>query len=312
MKIKNIISIILLVLVLGSCKDELTKDLDFGVKVIPSSKVTLADSIVKAVKGTSVEFEFTGEPDFISFSYERFILTNATLKFSTLVAWGTHFENTLGVYLSESFPGLLLTDFTKDAEAVKNHAWKELSAVSNLPKATNITQNASISLNEYRGKNVVIAFQYKPSFVADWQPKWIVSNLIIDNTMTTDNSPVSTYLASTMGFSPFDLLDQANAYKSLSDAGKWNITNTAAMEIKNTAPNNPLNQDWLISKPILVPMGVTEQSGDKAIKNISNRLNSYTYKFDKVGRYVVTFKAANKNYKYESSAEKKIIIEVSN
>lgn len=312
MKIKNIISMMLLILVFAACKDELNQDLKFGVKVIPSSSFTMTDSLITAVKGTSIEFEFAGEPDFISFSYERFVLTNATLKFSTQAAWGTHFENTLNVYVSETFTGLLLTDFTKDSEAVAKHAWKNVSDLSNLPKLANTTQNASISLNEYRGKNVVIAFEYKPNFVADWQPTWIVSNLLIDNTMTTDNSSVSTYLASTMGFSPFDVLDVANAYKSVSDAGKWFVTNTAAMEIKRTAPNNTLNQDWLISKPIPIPMGQTELSETKGIKNISSRLNNYTYKFDKVGRYVVTFKAANQNYKNASSTEKQIKIEITN
>lgn len=310
MKIKYIFLIPVFAGLFTACQDALEQPLKFDVTVEPASGVSITDSVITAAKGTTVKFNFAGEPDFISFAYERFVPTNATLSFSTQAAWGTHIENTLSVYVSESFPGLLFNDFVKDSTEVATHAWTNVSASSNLPVATNLKQKAEIPINDYRGKTLTIAFRYKTDFVADWQPTWIVSDLQIDNTLTTDNSNVSTYLAATMGFSPFDMLNKTAAYNSESLAGVWYINNPAAMEIKRTARNNALNHDWLISKPIEIPLGQTENSTVTSVKNISNRVENYSYTFSKVGEYIVKFNAANQNYVHSESMEKtlKIII----
>lgn len=310
MKIKYIFLIAIFAGMFTACQDALEQPLKFDVTVEPATGVSITDSVITAAKGTTVKFNFAGEPDFISFAYERFVPTNATLSFSTQAAWGTHIENTLSVYVSESFPGLLLNDFGKDSTAVSTHSWTDVSAMSNLPKLANTKQKAEIPVNGYRGKTLTIAFRYKTDFVADWQPTWIVSDLLIDNTLTTDNSKVSTYLAATMGFSPFDMLNKTAAYNSESLAGVWYINNPAAMEIKRTARDNALNHDWLISKPIEIPLGQTENSAVVSIKNISTRVENYSYTFSKVGEYIVKFNAANQNYVHSESTEKTLKIRI--
>ena len=310
MKIKYIFLIPVFAGLFTACQDALEQPLKFDVTVEPAAGVSITDSVITAAKGTTVKFNFAGEPDFISFAYERFVPTNATLSFSTQAAWGTHIENTLSVYVSESFPGLLLNDFGKDSTAISTHSWTDVSAMSNLPKLANTKQKAEIQVNNYRGKTLTIAFRYKTDFVADWQPTWIVSDLLIDNTLTTDNSKVSTYLAATMGFSPFDMLNKTAAYNSESLAGVWYINNPAAMEIKRTARDNALNHDWLISKPIEIPLGQTENSAVASIKNISSRVENYSYTFSKVGEYIVKFNAANQNYIHSESSEKTIKIRI--
>ena len=310
MKIKYIFLIAVLAGTFTACQDALEQPLKFDVTVEPTAGVSITDSVITAAKGTTVKFNFAGEPDFISFAYERFVPTNATLSFSTQAAWGTHIENTLSVYVSESFPGLLLNDFGKDSTAVSTHSWTDVSAMSNLPKLANTKQKAEIQVNNYRGKTLTIAFRYKTDFVADWQPTWIVSDLLIDNTLTTDNSKISTYLAATMGFSPFDMLNKTAAYNSESLAGVWYINNPAAMEIKRTARDNALNHDWLISKPIEIPLGQTENSAVTSVKNISNRVENYSYTFSKVGEYIVKFNAANQNYVHSESMERTIKVRI--
>ena len=310
MKIKYIFLIAVLAGTFTSCQDALEQPLKFDVTVEPATGVNITDSVITAAKGTTVKFNFAGEPDFISFAYERFVPTNATLSFSTQAAWGTHIENTLSVYVSESFPGLLLNDFGKDSTAVSTHSWLDVTSTSNLPKVANTKQKAEIQVNNYRGKTLTIAFRYKTDFVADWQPTWIVSDLLIDNTLTTDNSKVSTYLAATMGFSPFDMLNKTAAYNSESLAGVWYINNPAAMEIKRTARDNALNHDWLISKPIEIPLGQTENSAVASIKNISSRVENYSYTFSKAGEYIVKFYASNQNYVHSESTEKTLKIRI--
>jgi hypothetical protein len=129
---------------------------------------------------------------------------------------------------------------------------------------------------------------------------------MIDNTRITDGSNVTTYLAATMGFTPFDILNRANAYRNEYVSGTWSISNPAAMQIRQTARNNALNEDWLISKPIAVPLGLTENSVAKGVKNITLAVENYTHTFSNVGEYVVSFKASNQNYKYHHSVRKTI------
>ena len=282
------------------------------------------DTAIIAPVGSKITFDFEGEPDFISFSYERFLPTNATLKFATQAAWGTHIENTLQVLVSDSFDGLSyklvnnnldsidvpVFDFSLDSVNVATHQWTDITNLSNLPTTSNQKQVAVIPINEYRGKNLVIAFRYKTEFAADWQPSWTVSDLEIENTRITNDDNVSTYLAAIMGFTSFDILNRSNAYRNEYVSGVWSTTNTAAMQIRQTARNNALNEDWLISRPIEVPLGLTENSVPKGLKNTTLAVDNYSHTFNDIGEYVVTFKASNYNYKFHDSTSKtfKLII----
>jgi hypothetical protein len=97
------------------------------------------------------------------------------------------------------------------------------------------------------------------------------------------------------------LKGDTTAYKSEATAGIWSVNNPALMEIKRSSRYAALNDDWLISKPVAVPLGKTVNSEVFPLKNTSNYLESYKYKFDKPGEYLVSFKASNVNYQYKSS-----------
>jgi len=309
MKINNFIFALLSILLFTACDNVLEQEVDLDVNVEAADYLQFNDTAVVAPVGSKITFNFSGEPDFISFSYERFLPTNATLKFATQAAWGTHVENTLNVFVSGDFPELALNDFAKDSTTIRNHTWTDISALCNLPAVANQKKNAEVAFNEYRGKKMVIAFRYKPTFAADFQPLWIISDLQINNTKITDGSNISTFLAASMGFTPFDILNRTIAYSSKDTAGVWNTNDKAAMKIRQTFTNKALNEDWLISKPIDVPRGLTEvypEKGTKGLKNITQRLDSYTHTFDKVGEYVVSFKASNYNYQYQSSVIKTV------
>ncbi len=308
MKIKNFIIVAFSVFLLTACEDLMEQKVEFDVKVESADYLQFTDTSVIAAAGSKIKFNFEGEPDFISFSYERFLPTNATLKFATQAAWGTNIANTLQVMLSADFEGLASDDFHKDSVNITNHVWTNISALCNLPVTANVKKNAEIPINEYRGKNMVIAYRYKANFVDDWQPSWTISDLHIQNTRITDGSNVSTYLAATMGFIPFDMLNRANAYRNEYVSGVWSTANPALMQIRQTARNNPLNEDWLISIPIPVPLGLTENSAVTGVKNTTLSVDSYTHKFNNVGEYVVSFRASNHNYRYKSSVIKTIKI----
>lgn len=320
MKTYKFILTIIVLSALFACEDVMEQKVDFKVQVASADYLQFTDSAIIAPVGSKITFDFEGEPDFISFSYERFLPTDATLKFATQAAWGTHIANTLQVLVSDSYEGLSyklvnnnqdsidvpVFDFDLDSVNVVNHPWTDITSLSNLPTVSNQKQAAVIPINEYRGKKMIIAFRYKTEFAADWQPSWTVSDLEIENTRITNGTNVSTYLAATMGFTPFDILNRTNAYRNEYVSGSWNTSNTAAMQIRQTSKGNALNEDWLISKPIEVPLGLTENSVPIGIKNTTLLVDNYTHTFSNIGEYVVTFKASNYNFKFHDSATKTI------
>lgn len=291
-----------------SCENELKKQLEFEVSVAPASNVQITDSVVTAPKGTTLQFDFTGEPDFISFSFNRFNTTKSVLTFSTQPAWGTHIQNTLKVYLSETSDTLLLNNAKQDSTKIATRQWTDITALCNLPTIANTTNKATISLNDYRGKKVSIAFQYKTEYVADWQPTWTISNLQVNDTLINTNTRTSTTLSAAMGFSPFDLLNMTNPYLSADAAGVWNLTNTAAIVIKRSTLGSALNTDWLISKPLEIAKGVNTLSEIIPVKNMTNKVSSYSHLFSNSGEYTITFTASNRNYLYEEDTERRIKI----
>ncbi len=309
MKTKILFVAIIILISFSACNDILKEKVDFNVSVIPSSGIEINGEEITIEKNTTVEFGFSGEPDFISFTYERFEFSNAHLYFSTQVAWGTHYENTLKVYLSDSFEGLTLDPRT-DSISVSSHVWKDITDQCNLPTTTNTLQNASIDISEYCGKDLTIAFLYKPYYQADWQPQWTIKDLQIENTLKNSGAVFSTYLAATMRFTPFDILNLSDPYKSEAAGGTWSVETPASMEIRRVSSGNALNEDWLISKPIEIPLGVTDKPVSTAVKNISISVDSYSHTFTEDGIYTVSFYASNYNYKDNSSVERifKIIV----
>ncbi len=290
-----------------ACENVLERKVDFTVEVEKEEFIQFTDSGIVVPAGSKIQFNFDGEPDFIRFFYERFLLTNSTLNFKTQAAWGTHIENTLSVYISDSFTGLSKDSiFANDSILIRSHDWVDISAEANLPVGANDIKESSIPMNQYRGKTITLAFKYKTEEKNDWQPLWKIMNLSIENTKTTDGAHVSSYLAAVMGFTPFDMLNQDKAYDSADEAGVWNIEKKDDITIKQTARNRDLNEDWLVSKPFELPMGLTESSESIGVKNITDYKSNFTYKFDNVGEYVISFEASNSNYKHHDSVIKTI------
>lgn len=290
----------------SACESELQQELSFDVSVAPAAGVQIGDTVTTAPNGTTLQFNFKGEPDFISFSFKRFNASKSMLTFSAQPAWGTHIQNTLNVFLFETSDSLLLNNPTKDAETINNRKWTDITAQCNLPSVALTTNKAGISLNNYRGKKVVLAFRYKTEFADDIQPMWTITNLQVNDTVISTNAKSKTVIAATMGLSPFDMLNLTAPYLSSDAAGVWYIANPASIVMKRTSSGSPLNHDWLISKPIEVAKGVNTVSPVSFVKNATKDVDSYSYKFTTPGEYVITFYASNANYKRQESTEKKI------
>lgn len=311
------------------CENELEKEVSLDVSVTADGMTKLGDTIVVS-KSTSVTFNFSGEPDFISFysgevgyTYKYINRTELSiedidckLKFDAFAQYGT-IPGTLKVYLATGF-GRLTQDKYTDSLKVLNTNWVDISDLCNLPtvSSTNAISSA-VSLNDYLADSVVVAFCYKPLSNATTQPTWSVQNLLIENTLK-QNGSVTTVPAVSMGFTPFDFHANPSVaylfYKSglfPANKGVWNdntATTTPRFNIQSSAAGADLNLDWLISSPLklnscLPDVGI-------AVKTTTVALDSYTYQYKDKGVYDVTFVATNGNMDHFSRVIKNLVIKV--
>jgi hypothetical protein len=297
-------------LLFAACENILETPVNFQVALQPSDATsTDSEGNITAPVGTSLTFDFSGDPDFISFSYELFDATRPLLSFTSALSWNKDEKQTLQLFLSETFAGLKLTDAAADAAAIQNHTWVNISSDCVFPTAQNASAQSSVYLDDYKGKEVVLAFRYKTTETTGFQPMWTVSDLKLDNISVKTALSLSNIQAAIMGFTPFDMNNiSPDAYLSGTAGGVWDTSAPNALKIRQTPAGRALNEDWLISKPVLISEGRSENGTAVAVKNTTKEVNSYTHTFTETGIYTVTFTASNYNYAAHSSVEKTFII----
>lgn len=197
MKTYKLYTILLSALALSSCNKEMTKGLeDVSVKVTLGENVTLDGQVVTVRKGQPVEFNFTGEPDFITFysgelghqyNYRNRVETDindivsSKLKFNiykdgTFYS-GDRYNNVIDIFYTykdetagvEGFPGLakdnfyadstLVDDFFKDNKWIKIH---DRSYYDDLKSNVVEAKPIELDVKDYIGKDLVIAIAYNP------------------------------------------------------------------------------------------------------------------------------------------------------
>ncbi|MDR1809478.1 MAG: DUF5017 domain-containing protein [Prevotella sp.] len=302
-------------LALTACDDALTEPVNFEVGIAKADNVQIAsDGTITAPVGTKLTFNFSGEPDFISFSYDLFNATSSKLSFNSLLSWNDDSDSSLQLFVSESFAGLVRDDAKTDSIAINTHDWKNLSSECVFPVLKNESKASAVQLDEYKGKTITLAFRYKTLSNSGFQPMWTISDLQIDNTVIKTGESAIKIAASAMGFAPFDMfkVSAGEAYNTATiGSGIWDTSNPASLRIRQTSAGRELNEDWLISRPISLPNGKLETGESVAVKNTTDNVTSYSHVFDEDGEYTVRFKAVNYNYKAHSEVERsfRIVIE---
>lgn len=326
MKLKIVILSTLILSFLTGCDDGLKEKVKFDMTVESEGSSTIKDTLV-VKKSTPVQFNFSGNPDFITFfsgesghvyEYrERTLLSKdeitSELKFSSFAQYGT-IPGSLKVYLSSTF-GEMSLNKDKNADSIKidTHNWIDISDLCNLPTTSSTTlRDATVPLDNYLGQNLVIAFLYQPLNNTAAQPTWEIQSLKIVNTSKTDGSE-SILAGGNMGLTPFDMYAAgAAAYQSGTTSGIWNLSNITAtpprVRMQSSSIGAAINKDWLITKPIVIN-ACTPDAGI-GIKTITNRLDNYTYQYDKTGTYTVTMIGRNNNFEHSSEIIREIMIKV--
>jgi len=320
---KHYISILVLVITLVACNDQLDNQVVFNFTTTAENSTVNGDTLI-VDKDVPVTFNFDGNAEFITFysgetghEYDKRELTQTPaedidscyLTFTNKPQFG-NIPSTLKLYLSTSFGGMSLTDKKADSLAVLNENWIDLSDVSNLSVTNNVTNTSKVSLKSYIDSKIVLAFRYKTTDNTAIQPTWQITNLKI--VVRDKKGAITTLPANDLGFSAIDLLASENPYSSAGGAGVWDLTSVAAttsiMKIVFTSAGQSLNDDWLVSTPKIATARIPDTG--LAIKSIATSVSSYEYTFNTAGVYKVGFRAMNDNYKFRSETGQTQIIKV--
>lgn len=323
---KKNIAILLGCVLLASCNQDMKRELEFSVDVDMSKPYISYDGTAYTLpKNQAITFLFSGDPDFISMRYDCFEETTSSLIFSTnLSNSSANPANSLEVLLANSLPELTQNteSAATDSAAIRNHDWNNVTGLcKNLPLNTpggNGTD--TVSLEAYRGGNVVIAFRYKPENKDENQPGWDINDLRIETNLKTSGEKITEYGVDSIAAITFDMLNLANPYNA-QDAASNHIWRESITEhkwyISFSLSRYDLNEDWLILGPVAIPTGRSSSFYDTdnstyavSIKDMTETVTSYDYTFTTAGVYDVTFRASNSNYIMDESMEIKLTINV--
>lgn len=267
--------------------------------------------------GDSVVFNFTGEPDLITFysgekgkEYQfkdRMNMEGAVvnLEFSSRVLFGSQ-ENNLSLVASTDFNG------TYDSTNIYNATWVPITdrftlasaaAGANSPAPGTPSGKKDITDLVVPGKPLYIAFKYvgeKPPAATPTQRTWRFVSFSLTSTFP-DGSLYSLLTLTPTNFVPVDVINKVNI---------WTYSVQGTTPQYELAPKSTLlpTEDWLITNPVY-PTRVSPDAG-VAIKDYSKRLGSYTYYFKEPGEYKVTFVAANTNAKDVVAVTRELTIKV--
>ncbi len=330
-----------LVLSLAACDDELDTKASIEVAVVQNDAATVVADTVVVKRGEQLTFKFEGNPDFITFysgetgkkyayrdrdQVDPAEMVSSRLKFGVWYQYGNAAtaKNLVSMYVSDAFTGLLKNNFAADSVLVEQFGWTSLVDEAQMPSApgsSGSAVNQEIDLMPYLGKRMALAIRYKALDNSAAQPRVNFVGMRIENQMK--DGTTSTLYAGNFGLTAVNML----AHHNLSDqrsmtanreygtvtnnvSGIWNLASAGSGNffIHSSGVGTALKYSWLVSDLIMVNVCSPDQG--TPIKNISGRLDSYTYTYDEVGVYKATFVATNGNYKHESRVVRELNIKV--
>ncbi len=290
-------TILLLAVVLTACQDALKQPLKFSVSVAPNDSVQqVSDTSYTAPVGTSVKFLFSGEPDFISLTYNIFNETRPTLSFDHTFSWNKN-NNNLQLLISPDFNGLSKSDAHADSALLRNHAWIDLTDSVVWAEGLNEVSHNEIDLTPYRGKKLTLAFRYHAP--AGLQPMFTLSGLQIQSRLVKTGAISSTTEMSAMGWQAFDMLSltpDSAAYHTGNGFAEWDLSDLTSIKYRQNKAQRAENEDWLLTRAVYIPLGKDDASVSAAIKNIYLNVEEYDFTFSESGEYILVFYASNANF----------------
>lgn len=272
-----------------SCKKDLKIDsLNFG--------VTSNATTYKV--GDTVHFNFTGNPDIISFysgedgndyaNHERTTADGAPqLQFTSYAQYGTQL-NTLHLLVSSNFSG------TYDSSSISQASWTDVTDRATLSTGADNTPSGIIDLSDIlaQKKPVYIAFKYTGTS-GSTQKTWTIKNLTL-NLLKTNNKILPVTDIASAGWKQVSILNSAAV---------WSIS-ASQLRIGGGNATADDNEDWVISK--LLYLNNVSPDVSIPIKNITQKVKGFDYIYSSPGNYKVVFLAANATADKQESTTKEI------
>ena len=341
MKTKNLLILSLSAFFFLSCEKELKEEVDFDISVNPANGISMDKDTIVVDANTPVVFNIGGEPDFLTFFsgeeghvYEyrnRTQLDINSIETSRLTfsSWGIYGDKnipgSMKVYISTTFDGVSGNDFEADSIAVETMTnWTDITTECNIPQvrinSSDKAYKCDFDMTSYLGKRIVLAFCFKTTMEGIAMPTWHIQNMQLENAFKDGRS--ATLGAATMSFTPMnmyyksrsssDLKRMTKPYESVTGTsvpdGVWNLGSMDHIQIKGGGAGLPMNYNWLVSAPLVVN-GCSPDTG-VGIKDMTQRLASYTYTYETPGLYQVVFVGNNVNYVTSSRQAKSLWIRV--
>ena len=268
-----------------------TKDID-----VPEPEFDVVANKTKVAVNEPITFNFTGSADLISFysgekgKEYRFrerskVDGKPQMKFNSLRQYGlntTAVDQTLKVLVSTDFKGIY------DLPTITSATWTDISTrgtLSNGPAtATVFVPSGNIDLSDLYTPGVpfYLAFRYENATGVQSQRTWTINSLAIDSKLP-DGSLVSVATVADLTWGSVNV----------SGAQVWTF-NATQIQMAGGTGANPTNEDWLITKPLLLD-NVQRDYGVNVKGNPIVKPTSYEYIFKTPGTYTVTFEAINAN-----------------
>lgn len=330
-----------LLLLFAGCSDELNEKADLLVGVATNDHTSMNGDTVVVKKGEALDFTFSGSPDNIVFfsgepgakyEYKDRVevdaadIVSSRLTFSVWAQYGNAKTavNVLRMYVSDSFTGLAKNNFKADSALVEDFAWNELVPQADLPQAPGSAKTAKafdIDMTPYLGKRIALAVSYQPKDNSAAQPRENFVGMKIVNTMK--DGTTSTLYAGNFGFTAVNMMCHHNLddqrtmtanreYGTVTNntSGIWNLSDAGRgnFSIHSSGTGKALKYSRLVTD--LFTINACSPDQGLAIKNISQRLDSYNYTYSKAGLYKAVFIATNSNYKHESRVIREVHVKV--
>lgn len=344
MKAYKLIAICAVSLFLGACNDGLDEDVTLGVTVNTNENVSFDGHIITVKKGTPVNFNIAGDPDFLTFfsgeegfkyQYrERQTIDPSQIKSSSLTItlryeYGTTNMVDSRIYISDEFPGLYKDNFVADSLLVEQFenegTWQSMIPNEELgyafPTKTGTPQTYTFDMTPYLNKRVTIAVRYKGVNNTNVQPRLYFTQMHLTNELNNGSS--LRFGASSFGLTPVNMKNRCNLSDqatmtadreygtvSGSTSGIWNLQNigTETFFLHSSPIGNPLKYSWLVSDPLTINSCEPDQ-GTK-VKDITQSLSSYSHTYNEIGIYNATFLARNANIDHSSTTTYNFVVNV--
>jgi hypothetical protein len=255
--------------------------------------------------GEAVTFNFKGNPDQLTFfsgepglRYQYIARTQAdgapNLKFTSARANGTQAAS-LQVLVSSDFAGVSTDSLTTIANYAKA-SWTDVTARATLSTGAAVSSGL-IDLSDFAaaGKPVFLAFKYlaTPGTI---QNKWTITALTVTNVLPDASSYLLANLsaAQVTNYGVAATVSPGWVSYSASTGFKWVVTAGSSLVITGatTAVAATGSAESVVFSGPIDLRHVTHDIGTP-VKEISARLDNYSYAYKAAGTYNVTWVAAN-------------------